>query len=597
MSSAANTITPGTESPPNSGTPRLNPVALEVLVSVTGAKPDAGGASRDLFFEDTKTVLVFKDGAVIRLAAPVAIGQLLFLTNKRSNQEVVCQVLRTRAFTPESHYVELLFTEDRADYWGVAFPESRKGTAEFKVADQVQAEQTTAAPIGSSIAPHSSEDVQNLKNEVDALRDQFQAIEKKNVEEAAAKAMADAAAAREAAAREVALREAAKAVDAVTGNSTNPPPPSATPAATPEFNFELPAPDAAAAMAGKIVALAGSDSSAAKSAAPKQDSHQQEDLLMPPAPKDVQVAARTVVDMSLPVWKMEQSPEEQLREEEEAVRATQEPQPEAPSAETAESDSLPEPALDFSQTSNSSRKAVKASVAAASDSGKFRTVGLVTALLLLLAGGAWYGKWWHYLPIGKNSRAMATAPTHPVAKPVANVPKPSAQSANPATANTPNPATKDSARDGVVQNTAIPEEAANANDQPNDSANANAKPTLRERIFGKKRTAPPADAADTQAAPAAITGDGPLLPAKLVKSVNAVYPPEAMRAYITGDVKAEVSIDPSGHVSEVKVLSGPKALRDAAADALKQYQYSPATQGGKPVASQSTEVVKFWFNP
>jgi periplasmic protein TonB len=70
-----------------------------------------------------------------------------------------------------------------------------------------------------------------------------------------------------------------------------------------------------------------------------------------------------------------------------------------------------------------------------------------------------------------------------------------------------------------------------------------------------------------------------------------------MRNYITGDVKAEVLIDTSGHVTDAKVLSGPQALRQAAVDALKQYQYAPATQAGKPTQGKATEIVKFWFNP
>jgi len=94
-----------------------------------------------------------------------------------------------------------------------------------------------------------------------------------------------------------------------------------------------------------------------------------------------------------------------------------------------------------------------------------------------------------------------------------------------------------------------------------------------------------------------VPTDAAVLPPKLLKPASPVYPPDAMRNYITGDVRAEVLIDASGHVADVKVLSGPQALRQAAVDALKQYQYSPATQAGKPAQSKATEVVKFWFNP
>jgi len=57
---------------------RANPVALEVPVSVAGARPVASKDKRELFTEETTTVLVFKEGAVIQLSAAVAIGQLLF---------------------------------------------------------------------------------------------------------------------------------------------------------------------------------------------------------------------------------------------------------------------------------------------------------------------------------------------------------------------------------------------------------------------------------------------------------------------------------------------------------------------------------------
>jgi protein TonB len=82
-----------------------------------------------------------------------------------------------------------------------------------------------------------------------------------------------------------------------------------------------------------------------------------------------------------------------------------------------------------------------------------------------------------------------------------------------------------------------------------------------------------------------------------MKAANPVYPPDAMRSFITGDVRAEVVVEADGHIGEIKVLSGPQRLREAAVAALKQYQYAPATQGGKGVASKVTTTVKFWFNP
>jgi protein TonB len=94
-----------------------------------------------------------------------------------------------------------------------------------------------------------------------------------------------------------------------------------------------------------------------------------------------------------------------------------------------------------------------------------------------------------------------------------------------------------------------------------------------------------------------IAPDEPVIAPKLVHAVAPVYPPEAMLNYITGDVRAELVVEADGKVGEVKVLSGPKALRDAAMQALRKYEYTPGTQGGRPVAARTAATVKFWFNP
>src|SRR5262245_66230806 len=104
--------------------PSDEPVALETAVIATGARPGDTGAKRELFSEETQTVLVFERGAVIRLSAGVADGQLLFLTNKKTGKEVVTQVVRKRSFRPTSCYVDLEFTEASPGFWGIEFPKS-----------------------------------------------------------------------------------------------------------------------------------------------------------------------------------------------------------------------------------------------------------------------------------------------------------------------------------------------------------------------------------------------------------------------------------------------------------------------------------------
>jgi len=56
-------------------------------------------------------------------------------------------------------------------------------------------------------------------------------------------------------------------------------------------------------------------------------------------------------------------------------------------------------------------------------------------------------------------------------------------------------------------------------------------------------------------------------------------------------------VDAAGHIGAMQVLVGPAPLRQAAMDALKQYEYAPATQGGKAVTSKVTVTIKFWFDP
>src|SRR5271157_2893051 len=103
------------------------PVALEVPVTVNGARTVEGSDKREPFSETTKTVLVFGNGAVIRLGSPVAAGQLLFLTNEKTKKEVVCQVVKSKNYKSVSGYVELEFTESVVGFWGMRFPSDRIG--------------------------------------------------------------------------------------------------------------------------------------------------------------------------------------------------------------------------------------------------------------------------------------------------------------------------------------------------------------------------------------------------------------------------------------------------------------------------------------
>src|SRR5947209_15880945 len=119
---------------------RPQPVALEVPVTVHGAGAVDGSIKREPFSEKTRTVLIFANGAVIRLSAPVGPGQLLFLSNENTKKEVVCQVTKSKNYRNVSGYVELEFTEPIVGFWGMRFPGDRIGSAP---------QQATSAPVAN----------------------------------------------------------------------------------------------------------------------------------------------------------------------------------------------------------------------------------------------------------------------------------------------------------------------------------------------------------------------------------------------------------------------------------------------------------------
>jgi TonB family protein len=82
---------------------------------------------------------------------------------------------------------------------------------------------------------------------------------------------------------------------------------------------------------------------------------------------------------------------------------------------------------------------------------------------------------------------------------------------------------------------------------------------------------------------------------KLVSYRQPIYPTVAKQTHAEGDVVIDTSIDKSGSVVGMKVVSGPAVLRQAALDALRQWKYQPSTLDGQPVAIQMLVTIKFRF--
>jgi len=83
----------------------------------------------------------------------------------------------------------------------------------------------------------------------------------------------------------------------------------------------------------------------------------------------------------------------------------------------------------------------------------------------------------------------------------------------------------------------------------------------------------------------------------LLTHPDPIYPPIARAAHVTGDVQLRLQIDPTGHVTAIKTLSGPPMLIGAATDAAKQYLYKPFEIDGEPMTVYTTITLHFNLPP
>ena len=98
-------------------------------------------------------------------------------------------------------------------------------------------------------------------------------------------------------------------------------------------------------------------------------------------------------------------------------------------------------------------------------------------------------------------------------------------------------------------------------------------------------------AAQTAQAPVRVGGNIP--PPQKIKHVPPVYPDEALRSGVQGMVILEAIIDPTGKVSEARVMRSIPLLDQAAIDAVRQWEFTPTLLNGTPVPVVMTVTVNF----
>jgi len=81
--------------------------------------------------------------------------------------------------------------------------------------------------------------------------------------------------------------------------------------------------------------------------------------------------------------------------------------------------------------------------------------------------------------------------------------------------------------------------------------------------------------------------------ANLIHKVTPTYPPLAKAARVQGTVKFEAVIAKDGSIQNLKMISGPPLLVQAALQAVQQWQYRPTLLNGEPVEVITTIDVNF----
>jgi periplasmic protein TonB len=95
------------------------------------------------------------------------------------------------------------------------------------------------------------------------------------------------------------------------------------------------------------------------------------------------------------------------------------------------------------------------------------------------------------------------------------------------------------------------------------------------------------------APPKKITISGGVAVGMLLQKTTPIYPPIAKAARVSGTVILQATISKSGTIENLRVISGPAMLQQAALDAVRTWRYRPYLLNGEPVEVDTTINVIF----
>jgi len=101
---------------------------VEIPIGVCGSRRVGPSISdrpgrNEVFAEETSTVIVFPHGAVIRLSATVAPGQMVMVANRKSAQVIPCRVVKAKNYPNVKGYAEIEFFQSTRSFWGTYVPQ------------------------------------------------------------------------------------------------------------------------------------------------------------------------------------------------------------------------------------------------------------------------------------------------------------------------------------------------------------------------------------------------------------------------------------------------------------------------------------------
>ncbi|HLW99402.1 MAG TPA: TonB family protein [Candidatus Acidoferrales bacterium] len=600
---------------------RQQSVCIEIPVTIQGSRNSPADTNNPqgtkTFVEESRTMIVFPMGAVVRFSEPVSEGQVLILKNLRMNREVACRVVCSKTSANVKGFVEVEFVQPAVGFWGISFPTPNSNA------------QSSADAQASRPGASGSASMQSGSFRVPTMPPRKPAVTPNPAPQAIA------------------------------------PPPVVKPDATPipslandnHLNNAIAAanhapvehdrkPESIPSVSMSVDSIPKADVQAHKDHIPAPH------ITIPLATADSieQVGRNGAVDLAGLIVGDSQADEDHgttesgknpaldLDSHAATPAITSIVMPDTHKSSSTLSHRIDAPAMQHSALlSKDISFGVQISPAPSRRTGLL--VGVSALIVVSIAGAGAY--WWYYMRgaathAAATSDAAQTNSTQPAANP-AVTPAVSAPINNPvvnSNTQTVPPAQPVSAKKTGANSEKTSRAVANARDakqlpveedipatparRPNiisskmpapktpsgNSANANnliapdlttpnSRPTSTSPILTGMSSLPAPPPAPVAVKPTPAPAAPEIKQPRLLSTVTAIYPKMAAIRGDYGVVSVDALVSETGRVTSAKAQSGPVTLRESAVDAVLQQRYSPATINGKPTATHVTVNVEF----